>query len=134
MHTLAVSSASTISGEFYSGAVQSHRDVYQSHPKLHPPHIINNNKYSHHISGAMDDHASHVDADGRILNTKGGVKYGPQVGRIMNFCVPARPAQEGQTQYRTLEAKDPEMKTVVLIYDIAFEQEDVNTQIRIFGY
>ena len=32
------------------------------------------------------------------------------------------PPQEGQTQYSTLDVKDPEMRAIMLRYVIAFEQ------------
>ena len=40
-------------------------------PKFHPSQTPYTIQYSHHISGAIDGHASHVSADGWILNTKG---------------------------------------------------------------
>ena len=52
--------------------VPTHLETYMNDPpEFHPsqtPHTI---QYSHHISGPIDDYASHVSADGWILNTKG---------------------------------------------------------------
>ena len=106
--------------------VPTHLETYMNDPpKFHPsqtPHTI---QYSHHISGAIDDYASHVTADGWILNTKGEREiWTPWANfELLSSC---KPPQKGRTQYRTLEVKDPQTKTVVLIYVIAFEQEDVS--------
>ena len=95
-------------------------------PKFHPsqtPHTI---QYSHHISGleAIDDYASHVTTDGWILNTKGECEIWTPWANYELLCS-CKPPQKGRTQYRTLEVKDPQTKTVVMIYVIAFEQENV---------
>ena len=106
--------------------VPTHLETYMNDPpKFHPsqtPHTI---QYSHHISGAIDDYASHVAADGWILNTKGEREIWTPWANYELSCS-CRPLQKGRTQYRTLEVKDPQTKTVVLIYVIAFEQEDVS--------
>ena len=106
--------------------VPSHLETYMNDPpKFHPsqtPHTI---QYSHHISRAIDDYASHVSADGWILNTKGEREiWTPWANyELLYSC---KPPQKGQTQYGTLEVKDPQTKTVVMIYIFAFEQEDVS--------
>ena len=104
--------------------VPTHLETYTNHPpKFHPsqtPHII---QYSHHISGAINDYASHIDSDGWILNTKGEREIWTPWANYELLCS-HKPPPKGQTQYRTLEVKDPETKTVVLNYVIAFEQKD----------
>ena len=106
--------------------VPTHLETYMNDPpKFHPsqtPHTI---QYSHHISGAIDDYASHVSADGWILNTKGEREIWTPCANYELLCS-CKPPQEGRTHYRTLEVKDPQKKTVVMIYVIAFEQEDVS--------
>ena len=98
---------------------------YINHPpKFYPsqtqtPQTI---QYSHHILGAIDNYASHVDSDGWILNTKGEREIWTSWANYELLCS-CKPPQKRQTQYRTLEVKDPETKTVVLIYVIAFEQK-----------
>ena len=108
----------------------THLETYMNHPpKFHPsqtPHTI---QYSHHISGAIDDYASHIDADGWILNVKGGREIWTPWANYELLCS-CKPPQKGQTQYRTLEVKDPKTKTIVLIYVIDFEQKDVNDGIQ----
>ena len=103
--------------------VPTHLETYMNHPpKFYPsqtPHTI---QYSHHISGAIDDYASHVDPDGWILNTNGKREIWTPWANYELLCS-CKPPQERQTQYRTLEVKDPETKTVVLTYVIAFEQK-----------
>ena len=115
---------------FSLSVVPTHLETYMNHPpKFHPsqtPHTI---QYSHHISGAIGDYASHVDANGGILNTKGGREIWTPWANYELLCS-CKPPQKGQTQYRTLEVKDPETRTVVLIYIIAFEQKDVNNEIQ----
>ena len=114
--------------------VPTHLETYMNHPpKFHPsqtPHTI---QYSHHISGAIDDYASHVDKDGWILNTKGEREIWTPWANYELLCTCKSP-QKGQTQYRTLEVKDPKTKTIVLIYVIAFEQKDVNIEIQEAGF
>ena len=109
--------------------VPTHLETYMNHPpKFHPsqtPHTI---QYSHHISGAIGDYASHVDSDGWIVNMKGGREIWTPWANYELLCS-CKPPSEGQTQYRTLEVRDPETKTIVLIYVIAFEQKDVNNGI-----
>ena len=104
--------------------VPTHLETYMNDPpKFHPsqtPHTI---QYSHHFSGAIDDYASHVSADGWILNTKGEREIWTPWANYELLCS-CKPPQKGQTQYRTLEVKDPQTKAIVLIYVIAFEQED----------
>ena len=112
--------------------VPTYLEIYMNHPpKFHPflsqtPHTI---QYSHYISGAIDDYASHVDADGWILNLKGGREIWTPWANYELLCS-CNPPQKGQTQYRTLEVMDPETKTIVLIYVIAFEQKEVNNRIQ----
>ena len=99
-------------------------------PKFDPSETPLTIAYSHDTSGAIVDYASQVDADGWIFNTKGERQiWTPWANYELScFCEPSR---EGQTQYRTLEVKDPETKTVVLRYVIAFEQlEDAVNQIQ----
>ena len=106
--------------------VPTHMETYMNDPpKFHSsqtPHTI---QYSHHISGTINDYASHVAADGWILNTKGEREIWTPWANHELLCS-CKPPQKGQTQYRTLEVKDPQTKTVVMIYIIAFEQEDVS--------
>ena len=109
--------------------VPTHLETYMNDPpKFHPsqtPHTI---QYSHHFSGAIDaDYASHVTADGWILNTKGEREiWTPWANyELLCSCKPPQP-EKGQTQYKTLKVKDPQTKTVVMIYVIAFEQGDVS--------
>ena len=110
--------------------VPTHLETYMNDPpKFHPcqtPHTI---QYSHHISGAIDDYASHVTADGWILNTKGEREIWTPWANYELLCS-CKPPQKGRTQYRTLEVKDPQTKTVVMIYVVAFEQEDVSNGFR----
>ena len=82
-------------------------------------------EYSHDTSGAIIDYASQVDANGWILNTQGERQmWTPWANYELSYS--CKPPQEGQTQYMTLEVKDPEMRGIVLRYVIAFEQsEDV---------
>ena len=94
-------------------------------PKFHPSQTPHTVQYSHHISGAISDYASHVAADGWILNTKGEREIWTPWANYELLCS-CKPPQKERTQYRTLEVKDPQTKTVVLIYVIAFEQEDVS--------
>ena len=105
--------------------VPTHLETYMNDPpKLHPsqtPHVI---QYSHHISGAINDYASHIAADGWILNTKGEREIWTPWANFELLCS-CKPPQKGRTQYRTLEVKDPQTKTVVMIYVIAFEQRKV---------
>ena len=83
--------------------------------KLHIPI-----QYSHlSISGTIDDYASHVTADGWILNTKGEREIWTPWANFELLCS-CKPPQKGRTRYRTLEVKDPHTKTVVMIYVIAF--------------
>ena len=106
--------------------VPSHLETYMNDPlKFHPSQIPHTIQYSHHISGAINDYASHVSADGWILNTKGEREiWTPWAGyELLCSC---KPPQKGRTQYRTLAVKDPQTKTVVMIYVITFEQEDVS--------
>ena len=107
------------------GVVPTHLQTYMNDPpKFHPsqtPHTI---QYSHSISGAINDYASHVTADGWILNTKGEREMWTPWANYELLCS-CKPPQKGRTQYRTLEVKDPQTKTIVLIYVIAFEQENV---------
>ena len=104
--------------------VPTHLETYMNDPpKFYPsqtPHTI---QYSHHISGAIDDYASHVAADGWILNTKGEREIWTPWANYEVLCS-CKPPPKGRTQYRTLEVKNPQTKTVVLIYVIAFEQEE----------
>ena len=130
-HNLIGSKNSTL---HHFSIVPTHLETYMNHPqapKFHPsqiPHII---QYSHHISGAIDDYASHIDADGWILNTKGGRKIWTPWANFELLCS-FKPPQKGQTQYRTLEVKDPKTKTIVLIYVIPFEEKrQVNKGIKI---
>ena len=102
--------------------VPTHLETYMNDPpKFHPsqtPHTI---QYSNHNSGAIDDYASHIAADGWILNTKGEHEiWTPWANELLCSC---KPPQKGRTQYRTLEVKDPQTKTVVMIYVIAFKQK-----------
>ena len=111
--------------------VPTHLETYMNDPpsKFHPsqtPHTI---QYSRHISGAIDDYASHVAADGWILNTKGEREIWTPWANYELSCS-CKPPQKGRTQYRTLEVKDPQTKTAVLIYVIAFEQEDVSNGVQ----
>ena len=102
---------------------------YMNHPpKFHPSQTLYTIQYSHHILGAINDYASQVDADGWILNTKGGREIWTPWANYKLSCS-CKPPQEGQTQYRTLKVKDPKTKTVVLIYIIAFEQKDTLLEI-----
>ena len=105
--------------------VPTHLETYMNDPpKFHPsqtPHTIH---YSHHISGAINDYASHVAADGWILNTKGEREIWTPWANYELLCS-CKPPQKGRTQYRTLEVKDPKTKTVVMIYVIAFKQRSV---------
>jgi hypothetical protein len=102
--------------------IPMHLETYMHRPlKFHPsqtPHTI---EYSHYISGAIDDieFASHVDADGWILNTKGGREIWTPWANYELSCS-CKPPPKGQTEYRTLEVKDPDTKIVVLTYVIAF--------------
>ena len=102
--------------------IPSHLETYMHRPlKFHPsqtPHTI---EYSHHISGAIDviEFASHVDSDGWILNTKGGREIWTPWADYELSCS-CKPPPKGQTEYRTLEVKDPDTKIVVLTYVIAF--------------
>ena len=109
--------------------VPTHLETYVNDPpkkkKFHPsqtPHTI---QYSHHISGAINDYASHITADGWIVNTKGEREIWTPWANYELLCS-CKPPQKGRTQYKTLKVKDPLTKTVVLIYIIAFEQEDVS--------
>ena len=103
--------------------VPTHLETYMNDPpKFHPsqnPHTV---QYSHHISGAIDDYAPHVSADGWILNTKGEREIWTPWANFELLCS-CEPPQEGRTQYRTLEVKDPQTKTVVMIYVIAFKKK-----------
>ena len=90
-------------------------------PKFHPSQTPCTIQYSHHISGAIDDYASHVDSDGWIVNMKGRREIWTPWANYELLCS-CKPPPKGQTQYRTLEVKDPETKTVVLIYVIAFKK------------
>ena len=105
--------------------VPTHLETYMNDPpKFHPsqtPHTI---QYSCHISGVIDDYASHVAIDGWIFNTKGEREIWTPWASYELLCS-CKPPQKGRTQYRTLEVKDPQTKTVVMIYVIAFDQEDV---------
>ena len=127
-YDLYVDTQSTILLRF--SVLPTHLETYMNHPsKFHPsqtPHTI---QYSHYISGPIDNYASHVDSDGWILNTKGEREIWTPWADYELLCS-CKPPPEGQTQYRTLEVKDPETKTVVLIYVIAFEQRDINTRIQ----
>ena len=106
--------------------VPTHLETYMNDPpKFHlsqTPHTI---QYSHQISGAIDDYASHIAADGWILNTKGEREIWTPWANYKLLCS-CKPPQKGRTQYRTLEVKDPQTKITVLIYVIAFEQEDAS--------
>ena len=88
------------------------------HPSETPPIII---EYPHDTSGAVIDYASQVDADGWILDTKGKRQMWTPWANHELLCS-CNPPQEGQTKYRTLNVKDPETRSVVLRYVIAFEQ------------
>ena len=102
--------------------IPTHLETYMHRPlKFHPsqtPHTI---EYSHYFSGAIDDidYASHVDADGWILNTKGEREVWTPWANYELLCS-CKPPPKGQTEYRTLEVRDPDTKIVVLIYVIAF--------------
>ena len=110
--------------------VPTHLETYMNDPpKFHPsqtPHTI---QYSHHNSGAIDDYASHVAADGWILNTKGEREIWTPWANYELLCS-CKPPQKGRTQYRTLEVKDPQTKTAVMIYVIAFEQENASNRFQ----
>ena len=112
---------------YHFSVVPTHLETYMNDPpKFHPsqtPHTI---QYSHHISGAINDYASHVAADGWILNTKGEREIWTPWANYELLCS-CKPPQKGRTQYGTLEVKDPQTRTVVMIYVIAFEQEDVSS-------
>jgi len=103
--------------------IPTHLETYMHRPlKFHPsqtPHTI---QYSHYISRAIDDidYASHVDADGWILNTKGEREIWTPWANFEVLCS-CKPPPKGQMQYRTLEVKNPDTKTVVLVYVITFE-------------
>jgi hypothetical protein len=95
-------------------------------PKFDPSDTPLTIAYSRDTSGAIVDYASHVDADGWILNTKGEREIWTPWTNYDLSCS-CEPPQEGETQYRTLEVKDPETKIVVLRYVIAFKRlEDVD--------
>ena len=110
--------------------VPTHLETYMNDPpKFHPsqtPHTI---QYSHHNSGPINDYASHVAADGWILNTKGKREIWTPWANYELLCS-CKPPQKGRTQYRTLEVKDPLTKIVVMIYVIAFKQEDVSNGLQ----
>ena len=89
--------------------------------KFHPSETPLAIEYSHDISGAVVDYASQVDADGWIRNTQGQRQMWTPWANYVLSCS-CKPPQEGQTQYRTLEVKDPETRAVVLRYVIAFER------------
>ena len=115
---------------YHISIVPAHLETYMNHPpKFHPSQVPHTIQYSCHISGAIEDYASYIDVDGWILNTKRGREIWTPWANYELLCS-CKPPQEGQTQYRTLEVKDPETKTVVLIYVIAFEQKDVNDGIQ----
>ena len=66
--------------------VPTHLETYMNDPpKFHPSQTPHTVQYSHHISGDIDDYASHVAADGWILNTKGEreiwTPWANQIGR-----------------------------------------------------
>ena len=102
--------------------IPTHLETYMHRSlKFHPsqtPHTI---EYSHYISGNIDDidFAPHVDADGWILNTKGEREIWTPWADYEILCS-CKPPPKGQMEYRTLEVKDPDTKTVVLTYVIAF--------------
>ena len=98
-------------------------EAMQHPPKFDPSRTPLTIQYSRYISGAIDNYASHVDANGWILTTKGEREIWTPLANYELSCS-YKPLRDGQTQYRTLEVKDPETKAVVLIYIIAFEQED----------
>ena len=115
---------------FSASVVSTHLKTYMNHPpKFHPPQTLHIIQYSHHISGAINDYASHVAADGWILNTKGEREIWTPWANYELSCS-CKPPQNGRTQYRTLEVKKPQTKTVVMIYVIAFEQEDVSNEFQ----
>ena len=110
--------------------VPTHLETYMDRPpKFHSSQIPHTVEYSHYISGAIDDYASHVDADGWILSTKGEREIWTPWANYEVVCS-CQPPQKGQTQYRTLKVQDPETKTVVLIYIISFEQKDAKDEIQ----
>ena len=104
--------------------IPTYLEIYMHRPlKFHPsqtPHTI---EYSHYISGAINDidYASHVDADGWIHNTKGEREIWTPWANYEVLCSRKPPPKRG-TEYRTLEVRDPDTKTVVLIYVITFGQ------------
>ena len=94
--------------------------------EFHPSETPLTIEYSHDTSGAVIDYASQVDADGWILNIQGKRQMWTPWANYELSCS-CNPPQEGQTRYRTLDVKNPETRSVVLRYIIAFEQsEDVN--------
>ena len=103
--------------------VPTHLETYMNDPpKFHPSQTPRTIQYSHHISGAIDGYASHVAADGWILSTKGEREIWTPWPNYELLCS-CKPPQKERTQYRTLEVKDPQTTTIVLIYVIAFEQD-----------
>ena len=103
--------------------IPTYLETYMHRPlKFHPsrtPHTI---EYSHYISRPIDDidYASHVDADGWILNTKGEREIWTPWANYELLCS-CKPPPKGQTEYRTLKVRDPDTKIVVLIYVITFQ-------------
>ena len=89
--------------------------------KFHPSETPLTIEYSLDTSGAIVDYASQVDADGWILNTQGKRQMWTPWANYELSCS-YKPPPEGQTQYRTLDVKNPETRGVVLRYVIAFEQ------------
>ena len=102
--------------------------IYTTQTHTHYPPFLDaplTLSYSYDTSGVIIDYASQVDADGWILNTKGG----RQIRTCANYELShsCKPPREGQIEYRTLKVKDPETKIVVLRYVIAFKLlEDVD--------
>jgi WD40 repeat protein len=89
-------------------------------PKFDPSEPPLTIAYSHDTSGVIVDYASHVDADGWILNTKGERQiWTPWANHELSHS--RETPREGHTEYRILEVKNPETKIVVLRYVIAFE-------------
>ena len=103
--------------------IPTHLETYMHRRplKFHPsqtPHTI---EYSRYILGAIDDidYSPHVDADGWIINTKGEREIWTPWANYELLCS-CKPPPKGETEYRTLEVRDPNTKTVVLIYVITF--------------
>ena len=99
--------------------------------KFHPSEIPLTIEYSHNTSGAVIDYASQVDADGWILNKQGKRQMWTPWANYELSCSCNPP--QGQTQYRTLDVKDPKTRDVVLKYVIAFESLPVGSIVPVFS-